>query len=77
MGLPVSTRDELIARKGEVQGRMRSLRPKLEVAQASVEATTGVRQRYYAARLASLQAELDGLMAEEARLRVEIDRSPR
>jgi hypothetical protein len=73
----VSTRDELIARKGEVQGRIRSLRPKVEAARASAEGATRLRRRYYTARLASLQAELSALMDEEARLRLEIDRSPR
>ncbi len=72
----MSTRDDLIARKGEVQGRIRSFRPKVEAARAAAVAASGLRRRYYAARLSSLEAELDGLMAEEARLRVEIDRSP-
>lgn len=72
----MSTRDDLIARKGEVQGRIRSLLPKVEAARATAEAATGLRRRCYAAKASSLEAELDGLMAEEGRLRVEIDRAP-
>lgn len=67
----------MIAAKSQVQARIRALRPKVDAALASAEAARGSRlERSLAARAASLQADLDGLMAEEARLRVEIDRSP-
>jgi hypothetical protein len=73
--LPV--RDELIARKGEVQARIRSLRPRVDAAAERAAAARGIRRGFESAQLASLQAELESLMAEEARLRVEIDRAPR
>ncbi len=71
-------RDDLIAAKGQVQARIRALRPKVEAALLAAEAARGSRQeRSLAARAASLRADLDALMAEEARLRVEIDRARR
>jgi hypothetical protein len=62
-------RQQLIDRKHEVQGRIRELRPRVE--RARREATT----RRDQARAAKLQRELEGLMAEEALLRQEIDRT--
>ncbi len=73
----MAARDDLIARKAEVQARIRSLQPKVEAARVAVASATGLRRTYYASRYSSLQAQLDQLMAEEARLRLEIDRAPR
>ena len=70
-------RDDLIARKAEVQARIRSLRLRLEAAVYCAEAASGVRRKYYSAKRASLEAELEVLMAEESRLRLEIDRAGR
>jgi len=70
-------RDLLIAHKGEVQARIRNLLLQVESAQAAAESSTGLSRRILAARVGRLQAQLEALMQEEARLRLEIDRSPR
>ena len=70
------TRDDLIARKGEVQARIRSLRRQLDAASEQAQGATGVRRAFLSARVSSLRSDLDSLMAEEARLRLEIDRAP-
>jgi hypothetical protein len=62
-------RAQLIDRKHEVQGQIRSLRPKAE--RAHREAKTR-RDRIRAARLAR---ELEALMMEETRLRHAIDQA--
>jgi hypothetical protein len=71
------SRDELISRKTDVQARVRQARTALERAQDAAAAANGLRRRRLAARAASLQAQLDTLMAEEANLRLQIDKSPR
>lgn len=70
-------RDLLIARKGEVQAHIRHLQPQVESARTAAEASTGLSRRILVTRAARLQAQLEALMQEEARLRLEIDRSPR
>jgi hypothetical protein len=73
----MATRDDLIARKAEVQSQIRSLQPKVEAARGALASATGLRRAYYTSRLASMESQLEALAAEEMRLRVEIDRSPR
>jgi len=73
----MSSRDELISRKADVQARIRQARTALERAEDAAAAAHGLRQRRLAALAASLQAQLDTLMAEEANLRLQIDKSPR
>jgi hypothetical protein len=73
----MSRRDELVARKGEVQARIRSLQPKVEAARARVSRAAGLSRAYHASRLVSLESQLADLEAEEMRLRLEIDRAPR
>lgn len=58
-------RDQLIARKQEVIAQIQRIRRELE------------RERALDRPGARLEAQLDALMAEEARLRLAIDRSPR
>ena len=62
-------RQSLIDRKHEVQGQIRSLQPKAERAQREAQTR---RDRVRAAKLAR---DLETLMMEEARLRLEIDRT--
>lgn len=71
----MAARDLLIARKGEVQARMHHLQPQVELARTAAEAATGPSRRNLETRAARLQAQLEALMQEEARLRLEIDRS--
>lgn len=69
------SREELIARKGEVQAQIAGARRRLEQARQEVEGTSGLRRRWLAARVAQLETRLDFLMAEESRLRQSIDRT--
>ncbi|NNC91775.1 MAG: hypothetical protein HKN80_04725 [Acidimicrobiia bacterium] len=62
-------RQRLIDRKHEVQSQIRRLRPKAERAQQEAQTR---RDRSQAAKLAR---DLEALMMEEARLRLEIDRT--
>jgi hypothetical protein len=62
-------RQRLIDRKHEVQGQIRSLRPRVERAQREAQTR---RDRMRADKLAR---DLEALMMEEARLRLEIDRT--
>ena len=62
-------RQRLIDRKHEVQARIRELRPRVESAQR--EAKT----RRERAKAEKMQRDVEGLMAEESRLRQEIDRT--
>lgn len=73
----MASRDLLIERKGEVQARIRDLQPRVESARVAAEAAFGLRRRILRARASGLQAQLETLMQEETRLRLEIDRSPR
>ena len=73
----MAARDLLIAHKSEVQARIRHLLPQVESARLAAEASTGPSRRILEARVARLQAQLEALIQEEARLRLEIDRSPR
>ncbi len=73
----MAERDLLIARKGEVQAHIHRLQSQLETARAAAETSTGMSRRTLVARATRLQAQLEALMQEEARLRLEIDRSPR
>ncbi len=61
-------RTQLIARKHEIIAGIQRTRRQLEAARAKPDPHS---QR----RAAALEAELDALMAEEARLRQQIDRS--
>jgi hypothetical protein len=65
----VVTRQELIDRKHEVQGRIRQLQPRVERARREA---VGRRQQV---RADALRKQLDALMAEEGRLRILIDRT--
>lgn len=64
------TRQQLIDRKHEVSGRIRSLRPRVERAQREA------RTRRDRANAAALQRELESLMARVMELRRQIDRTP-
>ena len=64
----MANRYDLIARKHEVRGRIE--RTRREVAQEQAKGDGANRRR-----LRKLESELDRLMAEEYRLRLEIDRS--
>jgi hypothetical protein len=66
-------RDELIARKGEVQAEIARLTRQIE--QLRGAAVSGGASRGQAGRIADLQAQLDAAMAEEAQLRQQIDRT--
>jgi hypothetical protein len=71
------SRDELIAAKGETQARLARVRRELEAARAGLAEAQGLRRRLIARRVSALEGEAERLMAEEMRLRVEIDQSPR
>ncbi len=68
-------RQALVARKGEVQAALRRVQRELAHAEAQAAGLTGMRAKLAARRVARLQAEADALVAEEARLRLLIDRS--
>ena len=68
-------RQAAVARKGEVQAALGRLQRELAHAEAQGAALTGLRAKLAARRVSRLQAEADALMAEEARLRLLIDRS--
>lgn len=72
-----ASRDALIAEKGEVQARLARARRELDAARVSLAAASGLRRKLLTRRVHALEAETDRLMAEEIRLRLEIDRSPR
>ncbi len=61
-------RTQLIARKQEVIAEIQRTRRQLEAARAKPD-------RHSQRRATALGAQLDGLMAEESRLRQQIDRS--
>jgi predicted nuclease with TOPRIM domain len=69
------SREELIARKGEVQAQIAQARRRLEQARQEAEGTSGLRRRWLSARVAQLETRLDSLMTEEGRLRQLIDRT--
>ena len=62
-------RQRLIDQKHEVQGRIRTLRPRVERARREAVTKRDLR------RVAKLEVELEQLMATEMRLRLAIDRS--
>jgi hypothetical protein len=68
-------RQEAVQRKGEVQAALGRVQRELAHAETQAATLTGLRGKLAARRLARLQAEADALMAEEARLRLLIDRS--
>lgn len=68
-------RDELIGRKEAVRAEIVQLRHRLEPIRAETTAGTGLRKRALVRRLHQIEARLDALMAEEASLRLLIDRS--
>jgi predicted aminopeptidase len=61
-------RTQLIARKHQVIAEIQRTRRQLEAARANPD-------RHHQRRVHQLEAQLDALMAEEARLRQQIDRS--
>jgi|GEM_PF-923398 len=73
------SREQRISRKFEVQRQIAQTRQRL--ASTNREPTAGtflgryVEQRRINRRIAALQSRLDSLMAEEYRLRLEIDKS--
>lgn len=67
-------RQAAVARKGEVQAMLARVQRELADAEAQAAALTGLRWKLAARKVARLQAEADALMAEEARLRLLIDR---
>jgi hypothetical protein len=67
----------LIAAKGETQARLARVRRELEAARSGLAEARGLRRRLLARRVDALEGEAERLMAEEMRLRVEIDRSQR
>jgi chromosome segregation ATPase len=69
------SREELIARKGEVQAQIAQASRRLEQARQEVESTSGLRRRWLVARVAQLETRLDSLRTEEGRLRQLIDRT--
>jgi hypothetical protein len=73
----VSSRDELIARKVETQARLSRTRRELEAARERLDAASGVRRRVLVWRMGALESTVEQLMAEEMRLRLEIDRAAR
>jgi hypothetical protein len=73
----VSSRDELIARKVETQARLSRTRRELEAARERLDAASGARRRFLAWRMGALESTVEQLMAEEMRLRLEIDRAAR
>lgn len=68
-------RQALVARKGEIQATLNRVQRELAHAEAQAAALTGLRGKLAARRLGRLQAQVDALMAEEARLCLLIDRS--
>jgi len=68
-------RQALVARKGEVLAALSRVQRELVHAEAQVAVQTGIRGKLAARRVDRLQAQADALMAEEARLRLLIDRS--
>lgn len=70
-------RDELIAAKGAVRAEIAQVVRRLEQARSALAGATGLRRRFLAGRVARLEAQLEMLVAEEGRLRLAIDRSPR
>ncbi len=68
-------RQAAVQRKGEVQAALGQVQRELAHAEAQAVALTGLRGKLAARRVARLQADADALMAEEARLRLLIDRS--
>ena len=73
----MSASDELIARKGDVQAHASNARRELEAKRAALAEAHGLRRRLLARRIGWLESELEALMAEEVRLRIEIDRAGR
>jgi hypothetical protein len=68
-------REELIARKGEIQAQIAQIRRGLERVRTEAEPSSGLRRRWLAGRVPQLEAQLEALMAEESRLRQLIDRT--
>lgn len=71
------TRDDLIARKGELQAEIAQVVRRLEQARSELESASGIRRRFLAGRVGALEGRLEALAAEESRLRLAIDRSAR
>jgi hypothetical protein len=76
-GSDAAGRDALIAAKSETQARLRWAQRDLESTRAALETAGGLRRRFLRRRLASLESEVDCLMSQEMRLRIEIDRTAR
>lgn len=64
-------RETLIARKAEVQAEL----ARLHRQEARIAAATGRTRDAQMAQLQQLQAHIDALMAEEHRIRLQIDRT--
>lgn len=69
-------REDLIARKGAVRAEIAQVVRRLEGARRELEDVAGLRQRFLAGQVRSLESRLEALTAEEARLRLDIDRRP-
>lgn len=67
-------REDLIARKGAVRAEIAQVVRRLEGARRELEDVAGLRQRFLAGQVRSLESRLEALTAEEARLRLDIDR---
>ena len=68
-------RETLIARTAEGQGELARLHRQAAAAEARIAAATGRPRDAQIAHLQQLQAHIDALIAEEHRLRLQIDRA--
>lgn len=68
-------RDMLIARKSEVHAELARLHRQASAAEVRVASASGRARDFETARLQELHSRIDALIAEEHRLRLQIDRT--
>ncbi len=68
-------RETLIARKAELQAELARLHRQAAATEGRIAAATGRTRDVQIAQLQQLQAHIDALIAEEHRIRLQIDRS--